>query len=88
MNVDHDRAESLAQRINRHFPGRAFASRDVAPALKTADGLIHATPTGMADHPGLPIAADSIHHRFWVCDVVWNGGRHADSVKVDREVVI
>ena len=71
VDVDHDRAESLAQRINRQFPGRAFAIRDAAPALKTADGLIHATPTGMAAHPGLPIAADGIHHRLWVCDVVY-----------------
>ena len=70
-DVDHARAESLAERINASFPGRAFAIRDAASALARADGLIHATPTGMASRPGLPIAAGCIDTRLWVCDVVY-----------------
>jgi quinate/shikimate dehydrogenase (NAD+) len=65
------RAEALADRMNTHFPGRAVAVGDVAEVLAHADGLIHATPTGMASHPGLPIAANLIDRRLWVAEVVY-----------------
>ena len=71
VDVDRARAESLAQRINAFFPGHAFAIPAAASALARADGLIHATPTGMASHPGLPIAAECIQSHLWVCDVVY-----------------
>jgi len=44
---------------------------DLAEALSTADGLVHATPTGMAAHPGLPLDEDLLHNRLWVADVVY-----------------
>jgi shikimate dehydrogenase len=71
IDVAGGRAESLAMRMNRRFPGRAFAGADPATALPNADGLIHATPTGMSSHPGLPLAADLIERRLWVADVVY-----------------
>ncbi len=71
VDLIHERADALAERMNRRFPGRAFAARDAAAAIAQADGLIHATPTGMASHPGLPLAADLIERRLWVADVVY-----------------
>ncbi|MGC9537333.1 shikimate dehydrogenase [Streptomyces sp. UG1] len=69
-----ERAVALAAALNRHFgPGRAVgATPDALPALLgRADGLVHATPTGMAAHPGLPLPAELLHPRLWVAEVVY-----------------
>lgn len=69
-----DRATDLATSLNRYFgPGRAAAATpDALPALLgAADGVVHATPTGMAAHPGLPFATQSLHPGLWVAEVVY-----------------
>ncbi|MFE5917521.1 shikimate dehydrogenase [Streptomyces sp. NPDC056468] len=69
-----DRAADLATALNRHFgAGRAAgAALDALPALLThADGLVHATPTGMAAHPGMPLPAELLHPGLWVAEVVY-----------------
>ncbi|MEU9480140.1 shikimate dehydrogenase [Streptomyces sp. NPDC048191] len=71
------RADVLADSLVRHFgPGRAAAATlDRLPALIAeadgAGGLVHATPTGMAAHPGLPLPAESLHPGLWVAEVVY-----------------
>jgi shikimate dehydrogenase len=40
-------------------------------ALASAGGLVHATPTGMNAHPGLPLDAELLDPRLWVADVVY-----------------
>jgi shikimate dehydrogenase len=74
VDLDGDRAASLAADLGRRFgPGRARAAGpgELASVLPGADGLIHATPTGMVAHPGLPLPADLLHPRLWVADVVY-----------------
>ncbi|MFF9492462.1 shikimate dehydrogenase [Streptomyces flaveolus] len=69
-----ERAAALAASLNRHFgEGRAAgASPDRLPELLTgADGIVHATPTGMAAHPGLPLPAGLLHPGLWVAEVVY-----------------
>ncbi|MFJ9906905.1 shikimate dehydrogenase [Streptomyces sp. NPDC101152] len=69
-----DRAEDLAAGLNRHFgAGRAAAVTPdrLAGLLAGADGVVHATPTGMAAHPGLPFAAELLHPGLWVAEVVY-----------------
>jgi shikimate dehydrogenase len=44
---------------------------DLTAALASADGLVHATPTGMHAHPGMPLPADLLDPRHWVADVVY-----------------
>ncbi|MFF1305699.1 shikimate dehydrogenase [Streptomyces sp. NPDC058307] len=69
-----DRAADLAASLNRHFgEGRAAAAGpDRLPALLAdADGLVHATPTGMAAHPGLPLPARLLRPELWVAEVVY-----------------
>ena len=39
--------------------------------LADADGLIHATPTGMAAHPGLPLPEELLRAELWVAEVVY-----------------
>lgn len=69
-----DRAADLAASLDRNFgPGRADAATpDALPVLLgAADGVVHATPTGMAAHPGLPFAAELLRPGLWVAEVVY-----------------
>ncbi|WP_406120050.1 shikimate dehydrogenase [Streptomyces sp. NBC_00989] len=69
-----ERSTALADSLNRHFgPGRAVgAAPDRLPGLlAAADGLVHATPTGMAAHPGLPFPPSLLHSALWVAEVVY-----------------
>ncbi|MEV7042382.1 hypothetical protein [Amycolatopsis sp. NPDC051061] len=43
----------------------------LADATRAADGLVHATPTGMEGQPGLPLPADLLHPKLGVADVVY-----------------
>ncbi|MFI7500119.1 shikimate dehydrogenase [Streptomyces sp. NPDC049687] len=69
-----ERARQLAGSLNRHFgAGRAVAAGpDRLPELLAhADGIVHATPTGMAAHPGLPFPAGLLRPGLWVAEVVY-----------------
>jgi shikimate dehydrogenase len=72
FDVDSARARALAASLCERFgAGRAVAGLDLAGAMARADGLIHATPTGMAQHPGLPLPAELLRPRHWVAEVVY-----------------
>jgi shikimate dehydrogenase len=67
-----ERAHALADELNRHYGGtRADGSGDAATALRGASGMIHATPTGMAKLPGLPLAAELLRPGLWVSEIVY-----------------
>ena len=71
VDKDVPRAMALAARLNEHFDeGRASASADLRAALHRASGLIHATPTGTPNTPGLPLPAELLRHTMWVSDIV------------------
>lgn len=66
------RANELVSRLNARFAGtRARAEPDAAAALEGASGLIHATPTGMAKSPGMPLPAALLRPSMWVSEVVY-----------------
>jgi shikimate dehydrogenase len=66
------RAGALAQNLCALFgPARAVVGIDLAEAMDGADGLIHATPTGMASYPGLPLPAALLRPRHWVAEIVY-----------------
>ena len=71
---DQDRAKAtalagaLTQRFRREV---AIATTDPAKSLREGDGLIHATPTGMRHHPGVPIDQSWLEARHWVADIVY-----------------
>ena len=80
VDTDRERAAGLAAALEGRFPGRRCreASPDeVKGLLADADGLVNATPIGMAHHPGLPIAAGCLHPSLWVADVVYRPLRTA-----------
>ncbi|SMF05379.1 shikimate dehydrogenase [Trinickia caryophylli] len=76
VDVDPARARALAAELQARFPDARVNAVDGSPAiladaLAASDGLVHATPTGMAKHPGLPLPAELLHPRLWVADVVY-----------------
>lgn len=71
-DADPARAEALVGNLCRDFgDGRAFVCTDLASAMDEADGLIHATPTGMAKFPGLPLPAELLKPSHWVAEIVY-----------------
>ena len=74
LDVDGGRARSLADALSGRFAADRAVSGDLGdlePSLSAADGLVHATPTGMAAHPGLPLPAALLRPPLWVADVVY-----------------
>jgi len=72
VDRDHERAETLARGVAGHYPGRVVVSADeFASAAKRADGLIHATPTGMASHPGVAFDPSLLRPEMWVAEIVY-----------------
>jgi shikimate dehydrogenase len=55
----------------RYGPDRAAVCLRLSEDLPRADGLIHATPTGMEAHPGMPFAPGLLHEEHWVAEVVY-----------------
>lgn len=69
---DLAKAEALAAALCARFgAGRSVVSKNLAEDMKRADGLIHATPTGMAKHPGLPLPAGLLRPSQWVAEIVY-----------------
>jgi len=67
-----DKAETLARALRARFGDeRAVAGADLPAAMADADGLVHATPTGMAAHPGLPLDANLLRSALWVAEIVY-----------------
>ncbi|GAB2909197.1 shikimate dehydrogenase [Nonomuraea fastidiosa] len=74
VDADPGRAAALADRLaERHGAGRVRQGRtaDLPALLEGADGLLHATPTGMAHHPGMPLPAGLLRPELWVADIVY-----------------
>ena len=72
FDKDQQRATDLVERLTAVFgPGRLSAGSDLAAAISKANGLVHATPTGMAAHPGLAVPEELIQPSLWFADVVY-----------------
>ncbi|MDT5338704.1 MAG: shikimate dehydrogenase [Mycobacterium sp.] len=74
VDLDVDRAAALAGELSaRHPDARVDASAfdKLAVLLPHSDGIVHCTPTGMADHPGLPFDESLLHQDLWVADIVY-----------------
>jgi shikimate dehydrogenase len=66
------RAVDLVHRLQRRFGSDTVTvCEDLAASLRNATGLIHATPTGMGRHPGLPLEPRLLRADLWVSEVVY-----------------
>lgn len=71
-DLDGKRVDALISRLDDKHPGCDFLPvTDMAVALDSADGLVHATPTGMAAHPGLPLDINLLRPSQWVAEIVY-----------------
>ncbi len=74
VDLDVDRASALAHELtDRHPDARVEASSfdKLSVLLPNTDGLVHATPTGMAEHPGVAFDTALLHPDMWVADIVY-----------------
>jgi shikimate dehydrogenase len=72
FDVDPVKTATLVAKLQADFGAdRVSAGIDLAAATKSADGLLNATPMGMAKLPGLPLPAALIEPRHWVADIVY-----------------
>lgn len=74
VDLDVERATALAHDLAArhplvHIDASSFDKLSVL--LPSSDGVVHATPTGMAEHPGLPFDAELLHSGLWVADIVY-----------------
>ncbi len=72
QDMDAARAAALADNLSSRFgAGRAIACHNLASAVAEADGLVHCTPTGTAEHPGLPLPEVLLRRDLWVAEIVY-----------------
>jgi len=69
---DQSRATALVERLSDLFPDRKIrVCGDLPAALASANGLLHATPTGMSKYPGIPVPAEALRPPLWVAEIVY-----------------
>lgn len=71
-DADPARADALANRLNALVGAERLNVVHLGDLdTSAADGIVNATPVGMAAHPGLPLDASLIERRHWVADIVY-----------------
>ncbi len=71
-DVDSGKVTSLLHQLETAYgEGRVAFANSASEAAETADGIVNATPMGMAKMPGLPLPAEAINARHWVADIVY-----------------
>ena len=71
-DTDVSRAIALSSRLRELFDSREIrVCHSLPTALANTQGLLHATPTGMRKHPGLPVPADLLRPPLWVAEIVY-----------------
>lgn len=75
MDVDNimiaDTREGSAAKLAKAVGPNANAVQNIAKAAASADGIVNATPVGMAKLPGMPIDPAHLESRHWVVDIVY-----------------
>jgi shikimate dehydrogenase len=71
--TDTDRARGAlhAQLAAAYGAGRVSIADDALAAAAGVDGIVNATPIGMAKFPGMPIDAAAITARHWVAEIIY-----------------
>jgi shikimate dehydrogenase len=73
VDVDAHRAGEVAADLGARHAAQVTAAlpADLPRLLAESDGVVHCTPTGMHDHPGLPFSPDLLRPELWVADIVY-----------------
>jgi shikimate dehydrogenase len=72
FDLDRSKALRLAGSLASAFgESRTGAAEDLQAEVAAADGLVNATPIGMAKYPGTPIAPAWLRSDLWIADIVY-----------------
>jgi shikimate dehydrogenase len=71
VDSDNEKAQSLASRLGAEFRSRVSAHSKAFSAVAEANGVVNATPVGMAKYPGTPFDTSMLTPEKWVADVVY-----------------
>jgi shikimate dehydrogenase len=74
VDVDMERSGDLAAALVRRFGPRSARAAEPSALrrlLAAADGLVHATPVGMAAYPGTAVAPELLRSVNWVAEIVY-----------------
>lgn len=74
LDLDPARSSSLATSLARRFGSERVSSaplESLSSLIKTADGVVNATPLGMLAHPGCSVPASLLRRDLWVADIVY-----------------
>lgn len=70
-DAESDRAQTLADRLRGFFGEGRCDATDAMAVVRSVDGIVNATPVGMAKVPGTPIDPSMIAARCWVADIIY-----------------
>jgi shikimate dehydrogenase len=69
---ERERATSLVAKLQESFgTSRAVTTIDPAEVIGAVDGVVNATPLGMAANPQAPFDTSALQPRQWVADIVY-----------------
>ncbi|MGO4835597.1 shikimate dehydrogenase, partial [Rhizobiaceae sp. 2RAB30] len=72
FDPDRQKAEALVSAIvQRVGPGTASVAGSAEEVVDACDGIVNASPVGMAKYPGMPIQAASLRPRHWLADIIY-----------------
>ncbi len=72
IDTNGARANRLAADLCGRFgQDRAIAARDLARVVDPADGVVNATPVGMANHAGMPVPCELLRPDLWVAEIIY-----------------
>lgn len=71
-DLDRRRAEALVRKLAQHQePAKLAIGGDLTQSVAAADGIVNATPLGMAEHPGQAVPSALLRPNLWVADIVY-----------------
>lgn len=72
FDLERAKATRLIERLRERFDGeRVVEAVELEMAFANADGMVNATPAGMAKYPGMPVEARLLRPELWVVDIVY-----------------
>ncbi len=72
VDTDEARAQNLVEALRRRFgAARAILHPSLSKAVAAADGIVNATPVGMAKYPGTPVPTEMLRPDLWVAEIVY-----------------
>ncbi len=72
VDADAERRTRLSGQLAEAYPAaRIIDVADGQSQVAAADGIVNATPVGMASYPGTPFDTGALHAGQWVADIVY-----------------